>query len=212
MRIMVAKLTYFAMMGLGEPIRLIFAATNIEFEDIRIGKEEWQKLKPTLKLPHLPMLEMDGKTIFQAIAICRYLARKNGLCGSSEDEALDIDVTVDTLEDMRKKTVVHYYQPDSEARTNGLKEAINVTIPSYLKIFDKQLEENKGYLVAGKFTWADILFLSHTDYLSYLLLLDILVNFPNLKKYREKISDLPGIKEYLQKRPPHPGDCRVFFF
>ncbi|KAE8573447.1 hypothetical protein A483_HHAL011992 [Halyomorpha halys] len=178
---MVAKLTYFAMMGLGEPIRLIFAATNIEFEDIRIGKEEWQKLKPTLKLPHLPMLEMDGKTIFQAIAICRYLARKNGLCGSSEDEALDIDVTVDTLEDMRKKTVVHYYQPDSEARTNG-------------------------------FTWADILFLSHTDYLSYLLLLDILVNFPNLKKYREKISDLPGIKEYLQKRPPHPGDCRVFFF
>ncbi|CAH1406490.1 unnamed protein product [Nezara viridula] len=208
---MVVKLTYFAMPGLGEPIRLMLAVTKTEFEDIRVGKEEWQKLKPTLKLPYLPMVEMDGKTLFQSMAVCRHIARKAGLYGSSEDEALEIDVTVDTLEDMRKHTVSHYYQPDSEERDQGMKKSVDVTIPFFLKLFDKQLEENKGYLVAGKLSWADILFLSHCDYLSSLFHVDILADFPKLKEYQQKIADLPGIKEWLEKRPPTPEDCRIFF-
>lgn len=212
-RKMVVRITYFAMPGLGEPIRLMMAATKIEFEDVRIAsKEEWHKLKPTLKLPYLPMVEMDGKTLFQSMAVCRHLARKGGLDGTSEDEALDIDVAVETLEDMRKKTVVHYYQPDSDERTKGMKDSIENTIPFYLKLFEKQLSENKGYLVAGKLSFADILFLSHIDYLSDLFHQDIVANFPKLKEHVQKISELPGIKEYLASRPPSPKDCRVFFF
>ncbi|MCH1932657.1 glutathione S-transferase family protein, partial [Shewanella sp. A25] len=88
-------------------------------------------------------------------AICRYIARKNGLCGSTEEEDLDIDITVDTLEDMRKKIIVHYYQPDSEQRNKELKKAAEEAAPFFLKIFEKQLEENNGYLVGGKLTWAD---------------------------------------------------------
>nr|WLK66392.1 glutathione S-transferase [Eocanthecona furcellata] len=208
---MVVKVTYFAMTGLGEPIRLMLAVTKTEFEDIRLNKEQWRKLKPTLKSPHLPMLEMDGRTLFQSLSISRYLARKHGLSGSNEEEDLDIDMTADTLEDMRRNVIVHYYQPDSEERNKGLKKSIEETIPFYLKLFEKQLEENNGYLAAGKLTWADIWFLSHSDYLSSLMGQDLLVNFPKLKKHQEALRGLPGIKEYLAKRPPHPQDHRVFF-
>ena len=48
------------------------------------------------------MLEIDGKTLFQSMSICRHLARKADLCGSSEDDALACDMTVDALEDMRR--------------------------------------------------------------------------------------------------------------
>ncbi|CAH1406486.1 unnamed protein product [Nezara viridula] len=207
---MVAKLTYFAMSGIGDPIRLLLSYSNIEFEDIRIGKgEDWQKLKPTLKLPYLPMLEMDGKTHFQTFAICRYLARKAGLNGSSEEEGLAIDATVDTLVDMLKKTVLDYFRPDSEERSKLLKTSLEVTIPFYLNVFEKQLEENNGYLVAGKLTWADIVVLTLGTYLCGIFKVDILADFPKLKEHRQKISELPVIKEWLEKRPADPEDYRL---
>ncbi|CAH1406487.1 unnamed protein product [Nezara viridula] len=206
---MVVKLTYFAMSGLGDPIRLLLTFCKMEFEDIRIGRKEWEKLKPTLKLPHLPMLEVDGKTYFQGYAICRYLARKAGLNGSSEEEGLAIDATVDTLMDMIKKTVLDYYQPDSEERSKCLKASLEVTIPFYLNVFEKQLEENNGYFVAGKLTWADIVVLTLGTYLCGIFKVDILADFPKLKEHRQKISELPVIKEWLEKRPADPEDYRL---
>ncbi|CAH1395986.1 unnamed protein product [Nezara viridula] len=210
---MVVKLTYFAMSGRGEPIRLLLSYSKTEFEDIRIGTaEEWQKLKPTLKLPHLPMLEVDGKTYFQAFAICRYLARKAGLNGSSEEEGLAIDATVDTLMDMITKIIPAYYRPDSEERSKLLKALVEDTIPFYLNIIEKQLEENNGFLVAGKLTWADFVVLTVGTYLPGLFKVDILADFPKLKEHHQKISELPGIKEWIEKRPADPEDYRTLFF
>lgn len=41
------KLTYFDGRGKAEIIRLIFAAAGVDFEDHRISKEEFAKLKPS---------------------------------------------------------------------------------------------------------------------------------------------------------------------
>lgn len=40
------KLYYFPARGRAEMCRLSFAAANIEFEDIRLDREEWEKEKP----------------------------------------------------------------------------------------------------------------------------------------------------------------------
>lgn len=39
------KLTYFNGRGLAEIIRLIFAQAGVDYEDIRIEKDEWPALK-----------------------------------------------------------------------------------------------------------------------------------------------------------------------
>lgn len=49
----------------------------------------------------VPVLEVDGKKIPQSVAICRYLAKQHGLAGKDDWEALEIDVTVDTIHDVR---------------------------------------------------------------------------------------------------------------
>ena len=41
------KLIYFNLKGRAELARLILAQAEVEYEDCRINKEEWQSLKPS---------------------------------------------------------------------------------------------------------------------------------------------------------------------
>lgn len=41
------KLYYFNLNALAEPIRVLFAYGRIKYEDIRIERSEWPKLKPS---------------------------------------------------------------------------------------------------------------------------------------------------------------------
>lgn len=55
-------LTYFDIRGKAEVIRLMFAASGVEFEDKRIAVEDWSKIKPSKFAQHacsrlLPGLE-----------------------------------------------------------------------------------------------------------------------------------------------------------
>lgn len=50
----------------------------------------------------LPVLEIDGKAVAQSNAVARYLAKQYGLTGENEWEALQCDVLVDTLGDLKQ--------------------------------------------------------------------------------------------------------------
>lgn len=50
----------------------------------------------------LPVLEVDGWPIAQSNAIARHLARRHGLAGADEWEAMLCDVLVDSLGDLRQ--------------------------------------------------------------------------------------------------------------
>lgn len=41
------KLTYFNVQASAEPTRMLLSYGGIEFEDVRIGWDEWQALKPS---------------------------------------------------------------------------------------------------------------------------------------------------------------------
>lgn len=205
------KLTYFNLTGLGEPIRLMLAYGNIKYEDYRISKEEWAAMKPGLEWPHLPMLEIEGKTLFQSMAICRYLARQLNLNGRSNWAETQIDMTVDALNDFRAKVVSYYYLPDGEEREKKKAVVLSELLPLYLDRFEKQVANNKGYLVVGKLTYADIIFLSFIEYISYMLDKAILEKHPKLKEHHQRLKSLPGIESWLKTRPPNPDDARTLF-
>ena len=85
------KLVYFNLMGRAETARLILAQAGVSYEDKRIEKEEWPALKASLPMGQLPVLEVDGKTIGQSMAIARYCARRFGLAGKDELEGAMAD-------------------------------------------------------------------------------------------------------------------------
>ena len=52
-----------------------------------------------LRFGQLPMIEIDGETIYQSLAINRFLARKYGLAGRNAIEEANVDMIVDCIND-----------------------------------------------------------------------------------------------------------------
>ena len=115
------KLTYFNGRGRGETARLILAYGGMDYEDRRVSfgnilifccsgyneniTEDMPSLKPSLPFGQLPLLEVDGDTICQSMAIARYLASECGIAGSSGLVKAQVDEVVDVINDVQNAMV-----------------------------------------------------------------------------------------------------------
>ncbi|XP_071568388.1 glutathione S-transferase-like [Temnothorax nylanderi] len=190
------KLTYFHLTGLAEPIRLLFSYAGIDFVDERIDKNDWPKLKPTMPFGKVPVLEVDGKRIHQSVAIGRYVAKQCSLAGKNDLESLEIDSTVDTIQDLLEDIYVNYVR----AKEQKL-EIVDETVSYYLERLDAQVKTNGGYFVGGALTWADLTFVGVLDYMNFLTKENIVEKYENLKQLRKKVEEIPAIKSWIEKRP-----------
>lgn len=67
-------------MGVAEKVRLTCVMSGIPFSDVRVGFDQWPKLKPSTKFGQLPMMDVDGKTVAQSNAMLTYLGKIGGMC------------------------------------------------------------------------------------------------------------------------------------
>ncbi|KAJ6638718.1 Glutathione S-transferase [Pseudolycoriella hygida] len=197
------KLTYFKSQALGEAIRMLLHYGNIEFDDIRIDFEkEWPTYpKESLPLGQIPILEIDGKVLYQSIAICRYLAKKVGLVGTTAMEDYEIDNAVDNLNDLRARIAAGFYEQNAAVKAEKMEVIRNVTVPFFLNKLDAIAKENNGHFALNKFTWADVYFTGMINYLNSMVGFNLTENHPNLKKVVENTESAPGIKEWVERRP-----------
>ncbi|GLG96447.1 Glutathione S-transferase [Gryllus bimaculatus] len=194
------KLTYFDVMALGEPIRYMLAYGNINFEDKRIPRESWPKLKPKTPYGKMPVLEIGEKKAHQSISICRYLSKKVGLGGIDDWQNLKIDSTVDTVVDIRIAIFNLVFAPESEKEK--MRETFDKeTLPFYLNRLDEQVKENGGFFVDKKLTWADLHFAATIDSAKEFLKTNPVEDYPHLKALVDKVWNLPRIKSWRANRP-----------
>ncbi|OAD57200.1 Glutathione S-transferase S1 [Eufriesea mexicana] len=194
------KLTYFNITGLAEPIRYLLHQSGIKFEDQRLTPEEWSAVKSGMPMGQVPVLEIDGKKYHQSKSIGRYLARKNNLVGSNDEEAYQIDATIDTIDELRLALAQHHWEKDP-ALKEKFKAGVSAKFPSYLDKLEEQVKKNGGHFVGGKLTWADLHYAAQSETLSGMLQHDVNKDHPELKKLVEKVRSLPNIKSYLESRP-----------
>lgn len=110
------KLTYWNATVLAESLRMLLHYGGQEFEDNRITREQWATLKPTSPMGQVPILEIDGKTLYQSMAIARFLGRRYGLAGNDEWENVEIDMIADTLADIRNSIAAWFYVQNEEVK------------------------------------------------------------------------------------------------
>ncbi|KAB0792009.1 hypothetical protein PPYR_13970 [Photinus pyralis] len=186
------KLTYFPVKALAEPIRLLMSYGKLEFEDFRFDRDDWPQIKPTMPFGQVPVLEFKGVEAHQSIAICRYLAKQVKLTGANDIEDLEIDAVVDTVMDLKASAAV---------KEERRKQLFEETLPFYMKRMESFTKKNKGHLAAGKLTWADLHFVGIMDYLNFMIERDLIADYSGLKAMQKTVLNLPGIKEWVAKRP-----------
>merc|ERR1739847_42927 len=190
------KLTYFNGKGRGETARLILAYGGMHYEDRRVSFEDMPSLKPSLPFGQLPVLEVDGNTICQSMAIARYLASECGIAGSSGLVKAQVDEVVDVINDVQNAMYGAFFEKDEKMKKVG-----EETIPKNMANLEKVLEKRGGQFFAGNcLTWAELHFLQLVDLMSTQNP-KCLEATPELASLVERTRKVPNIKKWLEDRP-----------
>jgi len=224
------KLTYLSIRGFGEFIRYILSYGKADFEDVRIDghytpadpndANAWKNLKPKTPMGQLPILEIDGKDkLVQSRAIGRYLAKQFGIAGQNDIEQAQADMYVDGCFDMFSRGGMELF---GEMRKKLMEKVDNDAIIKekyqkwkseglgpFLKLYEEFLKKNgTGFLVGSKVTWADIIVAEWLDCFSHITFTGdthLLKDYPNLAALVKAVHEMPGIAEYVKKRPNTPA-------
>nr|XP_006979551.1 glutathione S-transferase Mu 1 [Peromyscus maniculatus bairdii] len=195
-------LGYWNVRGLIHPIRMLLEYTDSSYEEKRytmgdapdFDRSQWlnEKFKLGLDFPNLPYLIDGSHKITQSNAILRYLARKNNLCGETEEERIRADIVENQVMDNRMQLIMLCYNPDFEK----LKPEFLKTIPEKMKLYSEFLGK-RPWFAGDKITYVD--FLAY-DILDQHRIFEpkCLDGFPNLKDFLARFEGLKKISAYMK--------------
>lgn len=142
------RLVYFdAPISRGEECRLALHVAGIDFEDVRIKREEWPAIKPTMPYGSLPVLEIPGHPpLAQSSAILVLIGRRHGLHPTDDFEAARHEGLMQHVEDLRATLSATLRMDDAEK-----KAARESLVTDYLPQWAGFAERNigPGPFVAG---------------------------------------------------------------
>ncbi|XP_078069360.1 glutathione S-transferase alpha-4-like [Mustelus asterias] len=207
------KLHYFNGRGRMESVRWLLAAAGIEFEEEYLEtREQYEKLLKdgALLFEQVPMVEIDGMKLVQTNAILNYIASKYNLHGKDIRERALIDMYAEGARDLMVLVMRRPFLPAAERESN-LVMINNKAKNRFFPAFEKVLSKQSGYLVGNQLSIADL------QLLEVILMIEenaalILSDFPQLQKFKVKISSIPRIHKFLQPgspRKPPPDDHYV---
>jgi glutathione S-transferase len=136
------KLTYFdAPVSRGEECRLALHLAGVDFEDVRLKRDEWLALKPKTPFGGIPLLELPGRPVLaQSNAILVYVGRQYGLHPKDDFEAARHEAVMSHVEDLRAN-VSPTLRISDEAEKKKAREAL---ASSYLPAWGARTEKQIG--------------------------------------------------------------------
>lgn len=198
------KVTYFDMAGSrGEDVRLALVIAGRTFEDIRVDREAFLKLKPDLPFGSLPVLEIEGHGVFsQTNAILRLIGRLCDLYPQEPYEAARHDALMDAVEDLRHRIGPTARIQDAAAKRAARQELATDVIPRWGRGVERLI--GQGPFVGGERPGvADIKLYMMDRWLSSGVLddipKDVLDDCPRLKAVARGIAAHPAVLGWYAK-------------
>lgn len=109
---MTISLTYFDFEGSrGLECRLALTMAGLAYEDVRLSRDQWTALKPSVPFGALPVLAEGNRRIAQSNAILGYIGRGHGLHPVDSWQAAEHEALMQSVEDLRAKI------PDGKGQT-----------------------------------------------------------------------------------------------
>lgn len=127
------RVTYFDMAASrGEDVRLALCLAGRAFEDVRLDREAFLKLKPDLPFGSVPVLEIEGLgVISQTNAILRLIGRLHDLHPQEPFEAARHDALMDAVEELRHKISATMRLQNAAEKKAARQQLATVAIPQW---------------------------------------------------------------------------------
>lgn len=200
------KLTYFDIDGgRAEHVRIAFHAAGIEFEDHRIGFEEFGELRSKLRFNAVPILDIDGEQVAQSNAMSRYAAKKANLYPADDLQALYCDEVLEAMEDLTWH-VTKSFGLEGDALKKAREELVAGPATTFIRGLDDLLTRGGGtYFVNDQLSIADIKVYIQVTWFTNGSLdhipQDIVAKLaPNLMEHHQRIENEAIVKAYYASR------------
>lgn len=193
------------------PLKVVAAAEEIgvdyDYVFVNLGKRENTEPEHLARHPlgKVPVLETDGKFIFESAAICRYLARANGNRLYSEDllQAAHIDQMMDTLSVHTGRWLSVYFWEEVIKPKFLQQEPDPEKIGEAGSWLEKQLPYLDGMAKKHEFLCGDEISIADTFAFSYLAISDNtsvdLTPYSHLNRWYQAIHARPAVKQAMKK-------------
>jgi len=200
------RLHYFDAMGAAEPIRLIFHAAKVDFEDVRIKREQWPSIKLTIPSGQVPYLETPeskpGEGMSQSAAIGRYLSRKYGFYPKDAEKVYKCERAVELLRDVMGEGMKIFFGSEESARPALLKEFESGKLAVSMGELKRYMDESGGdFFVGSDVTYADFCLISVVDVCKTTLGLDLKAHYEFVRKHYDAVlKKQPEVAQYIAAR------------
>ncbi|MGH7436892.1 MAG: glutathione S-transferase family protein [Polyangiaceae bacterium] len=151
------KLTYFdAAASRGEECRLALHVAGVEFEDVRIKREDWPALKPRTPFGGLPMFEVAGKPVLaESNAILVYIGRTHDLHPKDAFEAARHEAILSQVEVLRTTVGRTLRMSDAAEKKVAREDLAANFLPTWGQCVERQLGDGP-FFAGAKIHVADI--------------------------------------------------------
>ena len=197
------KLYYFNLKARAELIRWIFAQAGVKYEDIRLDKEQWAKMKPDTPNGSLPVLDVDGQMLAGSGPISRFVAEQHGLAGENDLENAQIAGIDDLLTDATNRIARFWFEKDEAIKAQLKKDLDEKHLPFYLSFLEKCITTNaapEGWLFGKKVTYVDLRLTLSVEFVQKFSD-KILESYPGILKLKQSVLALPNIDKWIKERP-----------
>jgi prostaglandin-H2 D-isomerase / glutathione transferase len=135
------KLTYFdAPVSRGEECRLALHIAGVDFDDVRIKREDWAALKPTTPFGSVPVLELPGRpALAQSNAILVLIGRQHGLHPEDAFEAARHEAVMCFVEELRAKVSPTIRIADEAEKKKAREELALSYLPTWGEKAERQI-------------------------------------------------------------------------
>ena len=198
------KLVYYPIHGRALPIRLAFAVSGIEYENVFIPFAEWTQKKQTIPGGVIPVLEVGDKVLGQSNAILNYVCGLAGLVPADPFQRAQVDEVLCSLEDYTSFISPSMREPDQEKKMAMRKDIAETKLPPVLNHLEEFVAKHgkNGFAIGDKLSAADFKLFQFFWWLKSGLLdgipTTIFDPLPHLVAFYDTFANIPAVKHHLE--------------
>jgi len=199
------KLIYFdAPVSRGEECRLALHLAGINFDDVRIVRDQWAAMKPTTPFGCLPVLEIPGMPpLGQTNAILGLIGRRHGLHPRDDFEAARHEAMMCHVEDMRAHVSPALRISDEAEKIKARTALAETYLPAWAAYAERQISDKGPFFAGKKLHVVDLKLHRAVQWIASGIIdhipATVFAGYPKLNRVYAAVNDHKGVKAWYAK-------------